>query len=105
MEIGLKNGKNNVHQYCNDINHPRNKVGIGVYVTPNFSTAKLYAGKITRNNEQAYVIAEVRVRRDLIRQCNCPEASDYWVLNGNINEIKVVNILYKKVENTSLEIK
>ncbi len=90
-KIGLKNGKTNVHQNCNDINHPGNKVGIGVYVTPDFNIAQNYAGKITENNEPAYVIAELRVRKDSIRQCDCIEARNYWVLNGNINEIKVVN--------------
>ena len=96
-KIGLKNGKNNVHKNCNDINHPGNKVGIGVYVTPDFNIAQNYAGIITENNEPAYVIAEVRVRKDSIRKCDCIDAKNYWVLNGNIDEIKVVNILYKKV--------
>ena len=38
--------KNNVHANHNDINHPGKKIGIGVYVTPNINTAKLYAGTI-----------------------------------------------------------
>ena len=80
-KIGLKNGKTNVHQNCNDINHPGNKVGIGVYVTPDFNIAQNYAGKITENNEPAYVIAELRFRKDSIRQCDCIEARNYWVLS------------------------
>ena len=48
---GFKNGNNNAHKECDDLRHPGEKVGIGVYVSPNLEVAKSYAGKIQKNGK------------------------------------------------------
>jgi hypothetical protein len=92
---GFKNGKNNVHADCQDINHPGKKIGIGVYVTPNFKIAKEYAGKIFFEGRKFYTIFSVLVKKKAIRKCSCLTASEYWVLNGSSDEIKPARLLYE----------
>ena len=95
---GFKNGRNNVHANCQDINHPLKKVGIGVYVTPNLEIAKQYAGIISFEGKKYYTIFLVKVKKSAIRRCNCPEATDYWVVNGSFDEIIPDKILYEFYE-------
>ena len=90
---GFKNGFNNVHANCDDIYHPGKKIGIGVYVTPNINTAKSYAGIIHLNGEQYFTVFMVKVKKSAIRKCNCPNASDYWVVNGSSDEIRTISAL------------
>ena len=49
LQNGFKNGFNNIHASCQDKYHPENRIGNGVYVTPNINTAKGYVGTITLN--------------------------------------------------------
>ncbi len=93
---GFKNGFNNVHANCDDICHPGKKVNIGVYVTPNIEIAKDYAGIIKFNGEEYCTVFLVKVKSASIRKCNCPDARDYWVVNGSPNEIIPVKILYTR---------
>ena len=94
---GFQNGQNNYHANHNDIYHKGRKVGIGVYVSPNIETAKSYAGKITLNGEEYKTLFLVKVKKNAIRACNCPDAKDYWVVNGSDNEIRPVEVLYEAV--------
>ena len=94
---GFKNGSINAHANCMDINHPRKRVNVGVYVTPNLETAKEFAGTINFEGEEYKTIFLVKIKEDAIRQCNCPEALDYWVVNGSPDEIVPLKILYTKV--------
>ena len=91
---GFRNGANNVHASCNDINHPGNKVGVGVYVTPNIKTAQKYAGIIHFEGNEYYTIFKVRVKKSVIRQCNCQNARDYWVVDGSPDQIIPNKILF-----------
>ena len=91
-------GQNQFHGTCNDINNPGNEVGEGVYVTPNVEIACSYSGKSEINGKKYYTVLMVRVKPSAIRQCNCPTAKDYWVVNGTTDEIRPYRILYKSVE-------
>ena len=90
----MKNGINNAHSNCDDKYHPGRKIGIGVYVTPNINTAKLYAGTIHKDGEKYLTIFLVRVKKSAIRGCNYPDASDYWVVDGSSDEIRPISAFF-----------
>ena len=93
----LKPGKRQAHSNCKDINHKGKKVGKGVYCTPLIKVAEGYAGISKIPNGDSYkTVLMVRVDPNAIRQCNCPIAKDYWVVNGTTDEIRPYRILYKK---------
>ena len=92
----LKKGSAQVHKGCEDIFHPGNNVGEGVYCTPNIDTANEYCGVSDINGVSYLTVLMVRVKPDAIRQCNCYK--DYWVVNGTTDEIRPYRILYKKCE-------
>ena len=94
LQNGFKNGFNNVHASHEDKLHPGNRIGNGVYVTPNIDTARNYAGIITLNGKKYLTLFLVKVKKKAIRACRCPNASDYWVVNGTSQEIRPVKIIY-----------
>ena len=94
FKYGFRNGYNNIHSECNDLRHPGEKVGIGVYVSPNLEVAKNYAGKIKKNGKYYLCIIEVKVKKEAIRQCNCSQ--DIWVIPDNIKGIVPNKILYQE---------
>ena len=96
VKDGLKSGKNQVHEGCEDKNHPGNLVGRGVYCTPNIETAEYYSSTIDINGKKYKTVFMVRVKPDAIRCCECEK--DYWVINGTSDEIRPYRILYKEVE-------
>ena len=91
----LKTGMRQQFKYSNDIYHPGEKVGAGVYVTPKPEVMENYCG-IYNNGEKNYKIGLMnRVRPDRIR---CPEEKDdYWVINGTDNEVRPYRILIKEI--------
>ena len=92
---GFRNGNNNAHKECDDLRHPGEKVGIGVYVSPNLEVAKSYAGKIQKNGKDYLCVIKVKVKKKAIRQCKCEE--DYWVIPDNIKGIEPYEILYQQI--------
>ena len=92
----FKSGSRQVHKDCLDEFHQGQKVGVGVYCTPNINTAEKYAGESLINGKKYKTVLMVRVKPDLIRKCKeCENASDYWVVNGTDDEIRPYRILYK----------
>ena len=74
-----------------DLNHPGQKVGEGVYVTPEISIADSYAENI--NNYKCVFMC--RVNPKTLRQ---PRGQpDYWVVGGNSNDIRPYRLLIKYV--------
>ena len=90
---GFKKGSGQVHKDCDDIYNPGNKVGEGVYCTPNIETAAEYCGGSNINGKTYKTVLMVRVKPSAIRQCQCFD--DYWVVNGTTDEIRPYRILYK----------
>ena len=79
-----------------DIRHPGNKVGRGVYCSPNPDVMDNYAGKVEINNGMYKMGFMLRVNPEKIR---VPVGNlNFWVLNGNPDEIRPYRILIKKVE-------
>ena len=79
----------------NDINHPGSKIGEGVYCSPNPNVLDTDGGVVQVNNKNYKIGFMLRVRPDKIRiaQSN----NDYWVLNGNSDEIRPYRILIKQL--------
>ena len=93
----FKPGAGQAHKNCQDLNHPWNKVGEGVYCTPHIKTAENYAGITNINGISYKTVLMLRVKPEAIRYC--ADAGDYWVVNCTDDEIRPYRILYKNVNN------
>ena len=80
-----------------DKNHPFNKVGVGVYCSPDINVLEEYAGFITVKGKKYKVGIMVRCKRDKIR---IPRShQNYWVLDGNFDQLRPYRLLIKEVNN------
>ena len=78
-----------------DANHPGQKVGEGVYCSPNPNVLDQEGGVVQAGGKRYKIGFMLRVRPDKIRIAqNNP---DYWVLNGTSDEIRPYRILIKNV--------
>ena len=93
-KTNFKPGSGQAHKNHQDVNHPGQKVGVGVYCTPLIKTAEGYAGISNINGNNYKTVLMVRVKPNAIRYC--ADQSDYWVVNGTTDEIRPYRILYKK---------
>ena len=91
----LRPGENQVYEDDDDSNHPGNKVGRGVYVTPRIEIAEKYAGNSEINGALYSTVLMLRVNPSALRYSE--DEPDYWVLESD--EIRPYRILYKKVGN------
>ena len=99
-EGGFKAGEAQAHRNCDNIyyNNKFNKlkkVGIGSYCTTKIEEAEEYSGITEIKGQQYKTVLMVRVNPESIRGCECEK--NYWVTNGNNNEIRPYRILYKKI--------
>ena len=95
LQQNLKPGGGQGCKNSNDIFHPGHKVGVGVYCTPNISTANGYAGRIEVNGIKYQIAFMLRVKPDKIRAAS----NEVWVLNagnGDFSEIRPYRFLIKK---------
>ena len=93
----LKPGSGQAYSGYDDVCHPGQKVGVGVYCSPNPSDAEGYAGHIEINGFYYKVAFMLRVRPDKIRYSSSQDS--YWVLNagdGDFSEIRPYRFLIKK---------
>ena len=90
LESKFKAGGGQAHQDYDDLNHPGQKVGIGVYCTPKITEAEGYG-----NKDNNYIVAFMcRVNPKTVRiSSNYP---DYWVVDGTSNDIRPYRLLIKK---------
>ncbi len=98
LENNLKPGSGQAYSSYDDACHPGQKVGVGVYCTPNPNTADGYSGQIDVNGHRYKVAFMLRVKPDKIRYSN--SQPDYWVLNagdGDFSEMRPYRFLIKKV--------
>ena len=89
----FKPGLGQVHKSCEDMYHPGQKVGEGVYCTPKIKTAEGYSGITNIKGKNYKTVLMVRVKPDKIRACKYRE--DFWVVSGANDEISPYRILYK----------
>ena len=78
-----------------DTNHPGNKVGEGVYCSPKPNVLENDGGIVQVGNKKYKIGFMLRVRPDKIRIAK--SNPDYWVLNGNSDEIRPYRILIKEI--------
>ena len=93
---GFKAGGGQDKANDNDLRHPGQIVGRGVYCSPNPEVMKDYAsGSPTVINGKNYLMGfMMRVKPDKIRQAS--SEPDYWVLDGTTNQMRPYRILIKK---------
>ena len=70
LETNLRPGGGQAYRNYNDDNHPGNKVGVGVYCSPNLSVIDVYEGIMEVNGHIFKVAFMVRVKPDKIRYFN-----------------------------------
>jgi hypothetical protein len=95
LESNLKPGKGQSFKNSNDSNHPGRKVGIGVYCSPDVNVLEEYAGILKIQGKRYQVGFMLRVKPDKIRIPS--DQKNYWVLNGNFDEIRPYRLLIKKI--------
>ena len=98
LQNNLRPGSGQAYAGYDDACHPGQKVGVGVYCSPNPSVIDGYAGKIEVNGYNYKVAFMLRVKPDKIRYSS--SQVDYWVLNagdGNFSEMRPYRFLIKKV--------
>ena len=79
-----------------DKRHPGKICGNGVYITPNINVAHGYAGILPLGKKTYNIIIMVRVNTKYIRE---PEyAQDYWIIDGNSNQLRPYRLLIKETE-------
>jgi len=95
LETNLRPGGGQAYKDYNDDNHPGNKVGVGVYCTPNPSVIEGYAGVMNVEGHNYKVAFMLRVKPDKIRFSNSQK--DYWVVNGDFSELRPYRLLIKPI--------
>ena len=95
LEDGFRAGRGQAFENYDDIYHPGNKVGQGVYCSPNVDIMEQYSRESIEIEGKKYKMGlMVRVKPDKIR---CPSIqSNYWVLNSD--EIRPYRILLKEIK-------
>ena len=93
LETNLKAGSRQAYQYSDDANHPGQKVGRGVYCSPEPSVIEGYAGTMNINGHNYRAAFMLRVKPDRIRYSS--SQPDYWVLNGDFSELRPYRLLIK----------
>jgi len=91
----LKQGIENDYADDDDIRHPGQKVGNGVYLSPNPKVMEGYAGIVEIGAEKYKMGFMVRVNPKKIRVS--AGNIDFWVLDGDDDSIRPYRILIKKI--------
>ena len=95
----LKAGQNQAFEGDIDLIRPWNICGRGVYVTPYIEIAENYTKEINAEelNQSFRIVFQCRVDPNRIRQPL--HKPDYWILNGNGQEIRPYRLLVKQENN------
>ena len=95
---GFRPGKGQAYAGSDDARHPGNKVGLGVYCSPNPSVMESYASssrsETSVNGKKFMMGFMMRVKPDKIRYSS--SNTDYWVLNGTTDEMRPYRIMVKE---------
>ena len=92
METKLQPRTKQWHEKEDDLNHPGQKVGKGVYCSPDIKETESYGGVPTNGYKCVFMC---RVNPKTVRISKAEPK--YWVVNGNDNEIRPYRLLIKKV--------
>ena len=92
---GITKNMEQIYENDDDIRHPGQKVGVGVYCPCDPKLLEEYTETINVNGENYKVGFMTRVKPDKIRAS--AKNKNMWVVNGNDNELRPYGILIKKV--------
>jgi hypothetical protein len=95
LETNLRPGGGQAYANHNDANHPGQKVGKGVYCSPEPSVIDGYSGTMNINGHNYKAAFMLRVRPDKLRYSN--SRPDYWVVNGSFDELRPYRLLIKPI--------
>ena len=95
METNLRPGGGQAYANHNDANHPGQKVGKGVYCSPEPSVIDGYSGIMNINGHNYKAAFMLRVRPDKLRYSH--SRPDYWVVNGSFDELRPYRLLIKPI--------
>ena len=93
LETNLRPGGGQAYQSHDDANHPGQKVGKGVYCSPEPSVIDGYAGIMNINGHNYKAAFMLRVKPDRLRYSS--SRPDYWVINGDFSELRPYRLLIK----------
>ena len=93
LETNLRPGGGQAYQSHDDANHPGQKVGKGVYCSPEPSVIDGYAGIMNINGHNYKAAFMLRVKPDRLRYSS--SRPDYWVVNGDFSELRPYRLLIK----------
>ena len=93
----LKPGSGQAFEYAQDIRHKGKQCGKGVYVTPNINVAFQYAGCINLGKKRYKLVIMVRVNPSYLRIPSTQ--TDYWIVDGNTNQLRPYRLLIKDINN------
>ena len=97
LKGGFKAGWGQAYAECEDARHPGQKVGVGVYCSPDpyvMESYARYAQTSTCINGINFMMGfMMRVKPERIRYSNSQK--DYWVLNGTTDEMRPYRIMVK----------
>ena len=95
LKENLKPGQGQGFEDHEDLFHPKQKVGKGVYCSPDPRVMDEYAGRMEIEGVYYKIGFMLRVNPEKIR---CPkDKRNYWVLNGTSDEIRPYRILIKQI--------
>ena len=93
LETNLRPGGGQAYKDHNDANHPGQKVGVGVYCSPELTVIDGYSGIMNINGHNYKAAFMLRVKPDKIRYS--ASRTDYWVVNGDFAELRPYRLLIK----------
>ena len=93
LETNLRPGGGQACRDHADLNHPGQKVGVGVYCSPDPSVIDGYAGIMNINGHNYMAGFMLRVKPDKIRISSSTQT--YWVVNGDFSELRPYRLLIK----------
>ena len=100
LKEGFKAGHGQAYAEDEDERHPGNKVGVGVYCSPDPLVMEVYAKDAETttsvNNKKFIMGFMIRVKPDKIRYSK--DRREYWVLNGSTDEMRPYRILVKETD-------
>ena len=83
-----------------DKRHEGKRCGDGVYITPNINIAFCYAGLITLGKKNYKLVVMVRAKPEFIREPTTQP--EFWVVDGNSNQLRPYRLLIKEYIGTTL---
>lgn len=96
----LKPGSGQAFCGANDRRHPGKLCGQGVYITPDLNVATSYAGIIPLGDKNYRLVIMVRVNPSYIREPVTQK--DYWIVDGNPNQLRPYRFLIKDANTTPI---